>query len=384
MTPRNILFTADWHLDCRNPDTRTDEGTYLRENEAYAMVTAVLGAAHTHGCGTIIIAGDAAHYRNPRTWTYALMKHWLRECADAGVEVIAMRGNHDGDDSGRTEFGHSQAWQYANVPNVVRAGGERVLLIPWTGRSTIAAKAGHVMSVAEQNTYMQGALERVIRSHQADIIVTHFTIAGATYSSEAQPLLGDSSEFMLPLGAFGDCKAVVAGHIHKPQTILNGPVPVYYPGSTIQCNFGEQHDPRVLVWDADAQEMRSVALDYPFLRFVTVDPNDPASLSAQCLDGAVVRVKGRVPAGDEGMRIIRQLHIDIASMSNPAYIARPVLEVERADVRGSHTITDTLSPENALSEYIDLAGGEYSARKDQLLAMHAGISKGAEHEANNA
>lgn len=369
---RPIIYAADFHLDCRNPDT-SDNGIYLREAEANRMLTALFDLAMSEDAAAIIIAGDVSHFRNPRAWAYVVFRAFLEKCLAEGIEVHVIRGNHDGDDLGRAEF--CQAFQgmlhYYRTPQVVVVAGRRILMLPWAGRSTVAAKAGHTMTVAEQNTYMQQALERIIQTHFADVIVTHFSIAGVRYSSEAQPMLGDSGEFMLPLGMFNTSglRYVVSGHIHKAQTLTGGPVPVYYPGSTILCDFGqEKEQPMVLIDHGEGVE-EAVPLEYQNLKFVTL--TDP---SESPVAGAIVRIKAEVASGDEGQRVIAAWMDDIAKCS-PAYIAKPVLTLQRHEARFTHSITADSTPEDAFAEYVHLVGGEYLEREDALTLLHAEIGR---------
>lgn len=379
-----IIYAADFHLDNRNPDIMAG-GEYLRETEARLMLDALLARAIEAGAGAIIIAGDVSHFRNPRAWAYVLFRAFLDKCALADIEVHIIRGNHDGDDLGRKEFcqafGGVRGFHYYRKPQVVDVCGRSVLMLPWAGRSTVAAKAGHTMTVSEQNAYMRDAFERIIQTHPAEVIVTHFTIAGVTFSTEAQPLLGDSSEFMLPVMAFHtpELKYVVSGHIHKAQVLHNGAVPIYYPGSTILCDFGQEREvPMVLLDDGDP---RHVPLVYDHLRFVTVGPEDTFSMPD--LVGAIVRIKGEVPSGDEGQRRVAEMERLIASQE-PAYIAKSVVSLKRHEARFTHTITAETTPADALTEYIGLVGGEYAERAEALALLHGGIEKEVSDETIHA
>lgn len=373
---RPIIHAADLHLDCRNPDT-SDNGIYLREAEANWMLTALFDLAMSEDAAAIVIAGDVSHFRNPRAWAYVVFRAFLEKCLAVGIEVHVIRGNHDGDDLGRAEF--CQAFQgmlhYYRTPQVVDVAGRRILMLPWAGRSTVAAKAGHTMTVAEQNTYMQQALERIIQTHFAEVIVTHFSIAGVRYSSEAQPMLGDSGEFMLSLGMFNTSglRYVVSGHIHKAQTLTGGPVPVYYPGSAILCDFGQEKEaPMVLIDHGPGEELEERALEYNHLRFVTWNIGE--NMNAPDVAGSVIRIKGAVPSGDEGSRIVAEMMLE-AERFCPAYIAKPVLTLERHEARFTHSITADSTPEDAFAEYVHLVGGEYLEREEALTLLHAEIGR---------
>ena len=379
-----IIHTADFHLDCRNPDV-SSEGKYIREAEALSMTDALHALAVDTGAAAIIIAGDIANYRNPRAWAYVVFRRFLEKCEADGIKVVGLRGNHDGDDLSRREFAEafpSSLITYARKPTVLKVAGRDVLLLPWAGRSTVAAKAGHTMTVAEQHGYMQQAFERIIQTHPADIIVTHFTIAGAKYSSEAQPMLGDSGELMLPVGMFNQphLRHVVSGHIHKAQVLTNGAVPIMYPGSTILCDFGQESEtPHVVIDHGKHTEL--VPLEYDHLRFVTVNNDDP--VDPDMLRGAIVRYKGAVPSGDEGARIVSERMSEIAACE-PAYIAKPVLTLERHEARFSHSIRAETLPSHALEEYARLVGGEYQERIDALMTIHEDIQKEVNDEADHA
>ena len=379
-----IIYAADFHLDNRNPDIMAG-GEYLRETEARLMLDALLARAVEAGAGAIVIAGDVSHFRNPRAWTYVLFGDFLIRCKQEDIEVHIIRGNHDGDDLGRKEFCQAfdgiRGFHYYRTPQVAQVCERSVLMLPWAGRSTVAAKAGHTMTVSEQNAYMRDAFERIIQTYPAEVIVTHFSIAGVKYSSEAQPLLGDSSEFMLPLMAFStpELKYVVSGHIHKAQVLHNGAVPIYYPGSTILCDFGQEREvPMVLLDDGDP---RHVPLVYDHLRFVTVGPDE--TIHMPDLTGAIVRFKGEVPSGDEGQRIVAGMMSGIEA-NHPAYIAKPVLTLRRHEARFTHTITAETTPADALTEYIGLVGGEYAERAEALALLHHGIEKEVSSETINA
>lgn len=381
---RPIIHAADLHLDCRNPDIM-DGGTYIREAEASRMLDALHEMAIQMGAGAITLAGDISHYRNPRAWAYVVFLRFLLKCKDSDIKVVAIRGNHDGDDLSRREFceAFGGLLDYHRTPKVVDVCGRSILMLPWAGRSTVAAKAGHTMTVSEQHAYMRDAFERVIQSHPADVVLTHFSIAGVRWSSEAQPLLGDSSEFMLPIMAFNtpDLQYVVSGHIHKSQTLTGGPVPIYYPGSTILCDFGQEKElPMVLVDHGDG-EIEDMELEYDHLRFVTVTDDDETP--GATLQDAIVRFKGEVPSGDEGARLVADRMQRIA-LACPAYIAKPVLSLRRHEARFTHNITAEASPESAFMEYATLVGGEYQERYDDLMPLHQEIEKEVSGETINA
>lgn len=372
----SIIYAADLHLDNRNPDVRGETGRYVRETEAEAMLEALLSVCAKQHASTLIIAGDLSNNRNPRAWVYTAFATFLDSAHRQGLKVVAMPGNHDRDETGEPEFGDAfakhPAFTYVKAPEVIAADGKLILMLPWVGRTRVAAKSGATMMVSEQHAYIQTALERIVQTHAADVVVTHYTIAGARYSSEAQPLLGDSAELMLPAMMFNQpgIKYVVSGHVHKAQTLTSGAVPVFYPGSTILCDFGQEKEQPQVVLDDGSRDVRHIPLYYKHLRFATVEEGTEIAN----LTGAIVRFKGSIPSGDEGVRWLATFTDKLAALS-PLYIAKPKVSLTRHDVRVEHTITAEVSPEAAFAEYTALAGGEYQERSDALMPLHHDIER---------
>jgi DNA repair exonuclease SbcCD nuclease subunit len=377
-----IIYAADLHLDCRNPDTRCPGSRALiRENEAGNMLRELYGMACAQTAGAVVIAGDIADRRTPRPWAYKAFGSFLRACSKSCIEVHAIRGNHDGDETGGREFcdafSGENGFTYHTSPGAAEIAGTPMLMLPWTGRAATAAKAGRSMSVADQHAYMRDAFSHIIEANPgADVIVTHFTVAGARFSTDSQPLLGDSSEFMLPQGLFSapGLRYAVAGHIHKQQ-VIDGPVPVYIPGSAILCGFGQEAEaPGVLIDPGYGMPYLEI-LPYDHLRFVTVPVSGPVPDVA----GAAARIGGVIPSGSEGTRVVRALEAEIAA-AGAVYIGRHITTREKHETRAAaHTITGKLTPDAALSEYMTLAGGEYAERRGRLMLAHSDIQKGVEN-----
>lgn len=375
-----IAYIADLHLDCRNPDA-SDGSRYLREQEAWRLTDGILGWCVVNEVKTLVIAGDMAHYRNPRVWAYKVMGSLTDRLHERGIEVIAIRGNHDGSEHGRAEFGEAIPYlRYFSEPaSITTASGHDLTLLPWFGRSHVAARAGTSMSVADQHAYMRDAAERILSDAKGRIVVTHFTISGAKYSSEAQPVLGDASEFMLPPRILSNAAYCIAGHVHKAQRIT-GPTDVVYPGSAILCDFGQENDVPTILLDR-GQGPTAEPIGYEHLRFVTVNADvsedgtcEHDDLDALAIEGAIVRVKATVPAGEAGTGAIARLMRDVEARG-PVYMARAKLAVVRHDARVAHEMTTEQTPTEALASYAELVGGEYADRADELTALHGEIER---------
>lgn len=377
----NIMYVADLHLDLRHPDLTDAAGKYLREKEGYGLVKSIVAAVDTNDVGALVLCGDLAHRPNPRTWAYRAMLSLGRMLTKRGVQVVAFRGNHDGTDiAGRQEFGEVCFGEsYYKTPQTIDVLGRKLLVLPWFGRGNVAAlEQASRVSVADQHRYMAEAVERIVASERPDIVATHFTVTGASYSSEAQPLLGDTSEFMLPAMflAPGNVQYAVSGHVHKPQ-LVNGNI--FYPGSAVNCDFGESHEPGFLLDDGmtldsgkglpalcplnNPERLRLVTVE------VTVDDAGAGLWQDYPKDGnEIVRLRADVPTGDVGTRAVADMQARLAKTA--LHVVRPVVTRRRAESRVAHNMRPEQSPTEVLEQFFALVGGEFTERASNLLALH--------------
>lgn len=79
----------------------------------------------------------------------------------------------------------------------------------------------------------------------------HGEITGAVTDS------GRMSESGINTDYFKECDCIMAGHIHKFQTIKKNGVPIVYGGSVFQCNSGENTTGHgFVVWDIDTMKYK--------------------------------------------------------------------------------------------------------------------------------
>lgn len=373
MSKSNIMYAADLHLDLRHPDLTDATGKYLREKEGYGLVRAIVAAADANDVGALVLCGDIAHRPNPRTWAYRAMLSLGKMLAKRGVQVVAFRGNHDGTDiAGRQEFGEVCFGEsYYKKPQVIDVCGRKMLVLPWFGRGNVATAAAG-KTVADQHRYMVEAVERIVASERPDIVATHFTVSGASYSSEEQPLLGDTSEFMLPAMflAPGDVQYAVSGHVHKPQ-VVNGNI--YYPGSAVNCDFGESHESAFLLDDGLGIIAHHPLNNPERLRFVTVDFTVDDAGAGLWQDypkdgNEIVRLKADVPTGDVGTRAVADMQAHLAKTA--LHVVRPVVTRRRNESRVAHEMRPEQTTEEVLEQFFALVGGEFTERASHLLTLH--------------
>lgn len=99
----------------------------------------------------------------------------------------------------------------------------------------------------------------------------HGVIAGAVTD------IGIMSEKGIDTNDFKECDCVMAGHIHKYQTIKKNGVPIVYSGSVFQCNSGENTTGHgFVIWDIDTMKysLHEVKNLYKTYKFEITSYND--------------------------------------------------------------------------------------------------------------
>lgn len=363
-----VLLAADLHLG----DTTHDPAGEWRRDEAHRVAQAVQQAAMDHGVGMTFILGDLYHTRRPQPWAYEAARLLPRN-------TVVVSGNHDGNPVGTSP--NDIVTNALHEPHAVPVGNTLFVCIPWFSRAHIAARfpelAGqqHHMMMADALRMMVDRFEAQAKAYERAIVLTHMTITGASYNSDVQPTLGESSEFLAPAESLLRpwVSMVFSGHIHKPQAIHDGQI--VYVGSAIRHDFGEEQQVcRAIVLDTETLEMVDVELPATPFATVPVDAGSNAESLYRAMWGfppdAVVRLKGEMPPGAESAAAIAEMESQLTAYS-PVRIAKPAITYTRHEMREQSAITTQTPPTEALAEYINVVGGAYEDRRESLLALHA-------------
>lgn len=83
-----FLHTSDWHVG------KTLKGR-SRHDEHRAVLTQIVDAAIDHEVDAVLIAGDLYETAAPGPASQKLVNDALLRLARAGIEVVAITGNHD-------------------------------------------------------------------------------------------------------------------------------------------------------------------------------------------------------------------------------------------------------------------------------------------------
>ena len=230
-----VIHLADLHLG------KPFHKKSLIKDQSYMLneVLKLMDSQKAH----LVIAGDVFDSANPSIEAQELFVSFLRQvialCERNDTEAIVTVGNHD---SNRrlalwTKFVGSRVHIVNDVEDI-RIEGVCFRAVSFV-KPTIAQ-----MKFNEQFDTYDAAFERYIQDVDASrtIVIAHQTFEGCTTgSSEAMSFFDDAVSKDLVSGF----PLVMAGHIHKKQTIGN----IYYPGSLMPYAFGDEYPGGFTVWD---------------------------------------------------------------------------------------------------------------------------------------
>jgi exonuclease SbcD len=361
-----ILHTSDWHV-----------GKLLRGrsrlDEHRAVLAEIAGVAARERVDVALVVGDLFETAAPTPDAVAVVVDALLALRNTGAEVIVVGGNHD-----------QQAWLDAVAPAfgkgitivglldnmeraVVQLNGAQIVALPWISQRW-AIKTDQLLQATAAETVQVYAtriarvLEHLCHGFRADtinVIAAHAMVQGGRLGGgERDAQLID--EYLVPAAAFPASAAYVAlGHLHRAQQIPGG-APIWYCGSPIQVDFGEERDVKqVLLVDipqSGAARVTPVPLASGWkLRTVS---GTREQLAAHVDDDALLRVFVREPARPG-------LADDVRALLPNAVDVRIVVE-RPATAEVAETARLSLSPHDLFADYLDVVGHE---RDPRVLAL---------------
>jgi exonuclease SbcD len=252
-----VVHTSDWHV-----------GKLLRGASRIEEHRAVLGEiaeiADRERADLVLVVGDLYETAAPPPEATAVVYDALLALRETGAHVVVVGGNHDQQQQlesvapvfarlGITVLGLPAGPDRA----VVDVAGARVVMMPWVSQRW-AIKTEQLMGATASAT-AQFYAARVARllawlsegfsADTVNIVAAHCMVQGGTLGGgERDAQLID--EYAVPTAAFPAAANYVAlGHLHRAQQ-MPGAAPIWYSGSPIQVDFGEERDTKqVLVVD---------------------------------------------------------------------------------------------------------------------------------------
>jgi exonuclease SbcD len=362
-----ILHTSDWHV-----------GKLLRGRsrleEHRAVLAEIADVAAREHVDVALVVGDLFETAAPTPDAVAVVVDALLALRKTGAEVIVVGGNHDQQawlDAVAPVFGSQGITIVGLLDNmdraVVRLDGAQIVALPWISQRW-AIKTDQLLHATAAETVQLYAtrIARVLehlchgfRDDTINVIAAHAMVQGGRLGGgERDAQLID--EYLVPAAAFPSSAAYVAlGHLHRAQQIPGG-APIWYSGSPIQVDFGEENDVKqVLLVDiphAGAARVTPVPITSGWkLRTVS---GTLKQLAVHANDDALLRVFVREPARPG-------LGDDVRALLPNAVDVRMVVE-QAAASETPDTERLSLSPHDLFATYLDAVGHE---RDPRVLAL---------------
>lgn len=261
-----ILHTSDWHV-----------GKVLKGRDRYDEHAAVLGsivrAAGETGADLVLVAGDLFETAAPTARSQGLVMRTLLALREDGREVVVIAGNHDNqsliDSVYRPVLGEI-GLHVLGLPKRPGAGGTialrardgadvRVAALPFLSHR-YAVRAAEVMfhEFAEHTLDYAQRVAEIVRlltggftADTVNVVMAHATLLGGRRGGGERDVQ-TSLDYELPASMFpASAHYVALGHLHRQQEIP-GPCPVFYSGSPLAIDFGEEaNEPAVLIVTAE-------------------------------------------------------------------------------------------------------------------------------------
>jgi exonuclease SbcD len=385
-----ILHTADWHVG------RSLRGR-SRADEHRAVLAEIASLVESEKVDLAIVAGDLFDVAAPSAEAEEIVYAALLGLVDAGAEVVLIAGNHDHPhrlDAIRPLFertGLIHAVAEPRAPDAggvlrlepARAGGERALVaaLPFLSQKrSISAHdlmqleaAERTQSYAARCRGILDALCKPFGSDTVNVLTSHLMVTGAAPGG-GERMVHLQEDYWVPAAFFAHpaLHYVALGHLHRQQRMASQ-IPVWYSGSVLQLDFGEeQNECGVLVVEATPGKPAEVrALPLAAGRSLRTLSGTLEQLAAEA--GAVgeeylrVRVaeRPRVGLGDE----VRDLFANAVDVR--------VLDPSAPEEPAEDTVDRLrVEPRQIFSEYLEDQGLE-----DQRLLVLFDQLLEAEHEA---
>lgn len=229
-----LLHTSDWHvgkvLKGRN-----------RLEEQRAVLAEIVTLAKQHEVDAVLVAGDLYESAAPSADAQKLVVSTLRKLAKAGIEVIAIAGNHDHGgtfeayrmvmrDAGIHLYGAFRPADKGGVHRfTARSTGEQavVAILPFLSQRYAVRAAEIVENTPAENV---GSYDQMLREILANLtaefsdttvnlVMAHLTCTGGAFGGgerAAQSIF----EYHVPASVFPvEAHYVALGHLHRRQAL---------------------------------------------------------------------------------------------------------------------------------------------------------------------
>src|SRR6266851_4158072 len=206
-----ILHTSDWHV-----------GKVLKGRDRHDEHVAVLGslvrAARDKNVDLVLVAGDLFETAAPSARSQGLVMRTLLALREDRREVVVIAGNHD---------------NQSLIEQVYRP------VLGEIGLHVLGLPRGPVAEIVR-------VLTEGFTADMVNVVMAHGTLLGGRRGGGERDVQ-TSLDYELPASMFPVSAHYVAlGHLHRQQEIP-GPCPIYYSGSPLAIDFGEEANESVVL-----------------------------------------------------------------------------------------------------------------------------------------
>ncbi|MCQ2009425.1 exonuclease SbcCD subunit D C-terminal domain-containing protein [Sporolactobacillus sp. STSJ-5] len=250
-----LLHTADWHLG------RSLEGRSRAEEQEQVM-DEICCIADEENVDAILMAGDVFDTVNPPAASEALFYETAQRLSLGGKRpVLIIAGNHDSPE--RLEASRPLAGRQGITivgrpvlkPLVIpiKRTDETLVLgcVPYPSESRLNECLSEIndedMIKAAYNERLAALFREQAKSFNKDavnILMTHLFAAGGKESDSERPIQVGGAYTVHPSAFPRSAQYVALGHLHRPQNLLDSPVPARYAGSPLAYSFSEAGRPK--------------------------------------------------------------------------------------------------------------------------------------------
>jgi len=261
-----LLHTSDWHLGM----TFRGGLSYI-EDQRY-MTEQICRIAVENRADGILIAGDVFD-RSIASREALLLYDEVMEhiCADLGIPVYMIAGNHDGAERLSQckgllkKSGLYIAGALSGEVQVVNAGDTDIYLLPWISTDKVRSI---YPDEAEETVSMEDAYRVVLDRYREGFVPGHknilaahaFIVNAETSTSDRAAEAGQAA--MVGAGVFRGFDYVALGHLHGPQSVTES---IRYSGSPMAYSFGREEKQVKSVTIIDTRDMSQKIVPVPAL-----------------------------------------------------------------------------------------------------------------------
>lgn len=245
-----FLHTADWHVG------RTIRGR-SRDDEHVSVLAEIATIARDEQVDLILVAGDIFDTGAPAAAAEEIVYRVLLEMAEA-APVVIVAGNHDSPARLRAVAPLLRLGRVVVGSQVLRPdeGGTitipglpiRIALVPFIGkRGIVRVEEILALDTRELIGEYAGRVQRIIQAlceemttDSINILVGHLMVLGGKTGGGER--IAHLFDYAIPALSFpGHLSYVALGHLHRAQRVP-APAPIWYSGSPLQLDFGEEDD----------------------------------------------------------------------------------------------------------------------------------------------